>query len=163
MKPIGRQIEVRGTYYDGSLQWQHPAWLVMERDGMIIIQTFAGLEVLRHGEAWQSSYDTRGHYWADRWYNVIRLEESRGRGLHGWYVNIATPAEFDGENLHYVDLQLDVIVHAGASHTWEARDEAEFQAASQRFAYPDSLVRGARRAVEEVVGLIERREFPFDR
>ena len=162
MAEIGRPVRVRGTLYDGVPHWEHPAWLVMERNGLLITQTFAGLTVARDGEPWLSPYDTRGHYWPDRWYNVIRLDLPRGRGLHGWYCNVATPAEFDGENLHYVDLQIDVIVHAGTPHTWEVRDEDEFEAAIQTFRYPESLVREARAAVDKLVALVLARQFPFD-
>ena len=162
MSETGRPVRVRGTLYDGVPHWEHPAWLVMERNGLLITQTFAGLEVARDGEPWLSPYDTRGHYWPDRWYNVVRLDLPRGRGLHGWYCNIATPAEYDGENIHYVDLQLDVRVQAGEPWTCTVMDQDEFAAAIETFKYPESLIRNARAAVDELVALVQARQFPFN-
>jgi protein associated with RNAse G/E len=119
------------------------------------VQTEAGLYV--------SPFDTHGHYWPDRWFNVIRLEEP-GRGLVGFYCNIATPVEFDGETLRYVDLQLDVRVFVEAA-AWrhEVWDEDEFEAARQRYGYDDDLVARCRRAVDEIIERMTAREFPFER
>ncbi len=163
MAETGRPVRVVGTLFDGTPHWEHPAYLVLERGGLLVTQTFAGLQVMRDGIEWLSPYDTRGHYWSDRWYNVIRLDLPKGRGLHGWYCNVATPVEFDGEMLHYVDLQLDVIVHAGLpAHEVEVRDRDEFEAARTRFSYPESTANEALRAVDELVSLVEAREFPFN-
>ncbi len=162
MSEIGRAVQIRGTLFDGTSHWEHPAYLVLGRDGLLVTQTFAGLAVTHDGEPWLSPYDTRGHYWSDRWYNVIRLDLPHGRGLHGWYCNVSMPAEFDGANIAYVDLQLDVIVHAGTPHEWEVRDREEFDEARKRFGYPESVVREAERAVEELVSLVEARAFPFN-
>ncbi len=159
---MGRPIRVVGTHYDGAVHWEHPAYLVLLRKGLIVTQTFAGLQVLRDGEPWLDPYDTRGYYWPDRHYNVIRLDLPKGRGIHGWYCNIATPYEFDGETLHYIDLQFDVIVHAGSPHEVEIRDREEFDEARARFSYPESLVREATQAVEELEALVAGRGFPFD-
>ncbi len=159
---IGRPVEIRGTSYDGEPHWLHRAYLVLQRDGLIVTQTFAGAEVQTTRGPWASPYDTRGHYWNDRWYNVIRLNRPRGGGLYGFYCNVATPAEFDGENLHYQDLQLDVRVYAedGGWRT-ELVDEDEFEEARERFGYSPLVVENARAAVAELRRLIDGREFPF--
>jgi protein associated with RNAse G/E len=168
---IGRPIQIRGTSYDGAPHWLHQAYLVLERSGLIVTQTFAGTEVTTRNGPWTSQFDTRGHYWTNRWYNVIRLESARGgdsstrpgRSLQGFYCNVATPAEFDGENLHYADLQLDVrvfVVENGGLRC-EVWDDDEFEEARQRLKYPDSLVSAARAAVSELIRMVESRQFPF--
>src|SRR5262245_9626056 len=98
-------IEVQATNYDGRHHWRHPAWLLQHKDGIVQTRTFADMEVSREdGSIYISPYDTRGHYWADRWYNVIRLEIDGA--LQGYYCNIATPVQFYGKVVGYVDLQL---------------------------------------------------------
>jgi protein associated with RNAse G/E len=183
LSEIGQQIQINGTFYDGTPHWQHGAFLVLERDGVIITQTAPGTEVTTERGAWSSPYAARGHYWTERWFNVIRLDYAFGARnsqllrpgtadqaqgpkhsrLRGFYCNIATPAEFDGVNLHYTDLQLDVFVDAQEDGSLRHRllDEDEFEEAQRRFAYPESLVRNARQAVDEVVAMIEARVFPF--
>ncbi len=161
-QPVPAPIHVRGCSYDGLPHWQHPALLLHQADGLIVTQTAAGVEIATTHGPWHSPYDSRGHYWAERWFNAIRLEEP-GKGLFGWYCNIATPAELDGASLRYVDLQLDVRVYAEAAGLrYEVVDEDEFEAARARFHYPDELVARCRGAVEELIALVTARAFPFD-
>jgi protein associated with RNAse G/E len=163
---MGRPVRVVGTNYDGSPHWTHMAYLVLERGGLTVVQSFAGTRVGTERGEWVSPYHTRGHYWADRWYNVIRVE-TPGKAAERWvryYCNIATPAEFDGANLHYVDLQLDVIVETREGKLQAAViDEEDFDAARVRFRYPHDLIRSARAAVEELLTLVSGRQFPFNK
>ena len=159
-----RQVTVRATNYDGELHWEHAAWLLQADDGYVITHTPAGTRVRTEGGGeYVSPFDTRAHYWTDRWFNVIRLE-TPGQGLYGYYCNIATPLRFDGETVHYVDLQLDVRVFADASGGLEVRvvDEDEFEVARQRYGYDEQLVSCARGGVDDLLRMIEAQEFPFD-
>ncbi len=159
-----RQVAIRATNFDGSFHWGHPAWLLRADDGIVMTRTDAGLRVDREdGGEYVSPYNTRAHYWPDRWFNVIRLE-TPGEGLFGYYCNVATPLDFDGATLHYVDLQLDVRVFANAAGelTHRLMDEDEFEAARQRYAYEDDLVSRCYAAVDELVRMVEARKFPFD-
>lgn len=163
----GSPIRVSARNFDGSIHWEHPAWLVEAKDGLVITRTQAGLEVASERGPYISPYDTRGHYWPDRWFNVIRLEEpgpASGSGrLNGFYCNVATPIEFDGATVRYTDLQLDVRVYAEAhGFCYDVLDEDEFEAARERFRYAADLVRRCRAAVDELIGLIEARAFPFE-
>jgi protein associated with RNAse G/E len=170
-REVGQPVRIRGTSYDGRPHWLHAAYLVLQKDEIIVTQTFAGLEVATRNGPWASPYHTRGHYWTDRWYNVIRLDPPPRATLpelwqgsrRAFYCNVATPAEFDGETIHYVDLQLDVLafIAPDGSMRYEVRDEDEFEEAQARFGYPEPLVRSAWDAVAELVALIEARAFPF--
>ena len=164
-----REVTVRATNYDGQAHWVHPARLLQARDdGFVQTETNAGLVVAREAGHFTSPFNTRGHYWPDRWFNVIRLEShdstTRRWSLNGYYCNIASPVQFDGQTVGYVDLQLDVRVFAGPEGALRYRllDEDEFEAARQRYAYPDDLVQRCWRAVDEVIALVEARQFPFD-
>ena len=159
-----RRITVRATNYDGELHWEHAAWLLSADEGWVVTRTHAGTPVrTERGGEYISPFDTRAHYWTDRWFNVIRLE-TPGQGLYGYYCNIATPLRFDGDTVHYVDLQLDVRVTADATGALEYRvvDEDEFEEARQRYAYADELVARCQAAVADLVAMIEAREYPFD-
>lgn len=156
-------VTVQGTNYDGSIHWKHPATLLQAGPGLVQTQTSAGLEIKREAGIFVSRYNTRGHYWPDRWFNVIRLELP-GQGLYGFYCNIATPARFDGETVHYTDLQLDVIVRrdGGARLVHSVVDEDEFEEARLRYGYDAGLVARCRAAVDELIAMVGRRAFPFD-
>jgi hypothetical protein len=161
----GGLVTVRATTFAGADHWVHPATLVQAGEGLVVTGTSAGLDIRRgNGRTFTSPYDTNGHYWPDRWFNVIRLELP-GKGLFGYYCNIATPVQFDGTTVGYVDLQLDVIARVtdeGGLSYWLA-DEDEFEEARDRYGYDDALISRCYAAVEEVSRLIEGRAFPFDR
>ena len=158
-----RMVQIVATNYDGSPHWSHPARLLRADDTIVITATSAGLPIERAAGAFTSPFDTRGHYWPDRWFNVIRLEEP-GRGLTGYYCNIAAPVKLEGDRVCYVDLQLDVRVYLGEDGglTYAVLDEDEFEAARVRYGYDEALVANCRRAVKQVIAMVEAREFPFD-
>jgi uncharacterized protein (DUF952 family)/protein associated with RNAse G/E len=156
-------IWIRAANHDRSAHWQHPALLVDANDGLVVTRTRLGTQVVREHGIFTSVFNTRAHYWPDRWFNVIRLELP-GKGLDGFYCNIAEPLPFDGAAVRYVDLQLDVRVYAtDAGLRWELLDEDEFDVARLRYRYSRELVERCQAAVQEVVALVEARAFPFDR
>jgi protein associated with RNAse G/E len=157
-----RPVWVRGASYEGDRHWHHPAILVRHEPPLIVVTTSAGTEIATRTGIFVSPFDTTGHYWRDRWYNVIRLDDP-ATGLNGFYCNIATPARLEAGELHYADLQLDVRVTAvDGALRYEVWDEDEFEEARERYAYADDLVLNCRAAVEELIALIESRTFPFD-
>jgi protein associated with RNAse G/E len=157
-----RLVNVRATNFDGAFHWGHPATLERHHDVLVVTSTMPGLVVKTETGEYVSPYQTRAHYWTERWFNVIRLEEP-GRGLFGYYCNIASPMTFDGETVSYVDLQLDVrIRREHGVLTFRLVDEDEFQEARDHYGYNEELIERCYAAVEELRGLFKRREFPFE-
>jgi uncharacterized protein (DUF952 family)/protein associated with RNAse G/E len=158
-----REVRIVATNYDGSPHWSHPARLVHADDTIVITETSAGLPIERAAGPFTSPFNTRAHYWPDRYFNVIRLEEP-GRGLTGYYCNIAAPVIFDGANVSYVDLQLDVrvFVATDGTLTWALLDEDEFEAACIQYSYDDALIANCRAAVDEIIAMVEAKTYPFD-
>lgn len=161
---IGRRTPIHITKYDGSYHRGWPAWYVTRRGPLFQLAGRAGELVTRtpeprdDPEPWQIPWDHDIWLWEDRWYNVARSR--RPAGIR-YYVNIATPVEFDGAAFHCVDLDLDV-----SWYTHEAPrvlDEDEFLDHSRAMRYPAEVIERARSAVDDVLRLIEERAFPFDR
>lgn len=88
----------------------------------------------------------------------MRCERPEG-GLHGWYCNVTTPAQYDGQTVRYVDLDLDLDVPAEGEP--KVLDEDEFLENSRRMGYPPDVIDQARRALEELLALARSRQFPF--
>src|SRR4051812_25452682 len=70
-----REVRIVATNYDGSPHWSHPARLVHADNAIVITETSAGLPIERAAGPFTSPFNTRAHYWPDRYFNVIRLEE----------------------------------------------------------------------------------------
>jgi len=98
------------------------------------------------------------YYWLDRWYNVFRFAEADG-SLRNYYCNVNVPPTFDGEILSYVDLDLDILV--GPDFSYQILDVDDFERNAKRYGYPVEVQANARRAVDQLVKMIETRAFPF--
>ena len=98
------------------------------------------------------------YYWLDRWYNVFRFAQPDGN-LRNYYCNVNVPPTFDGKTLSYVDLDLDILVEPDFSY--RILDVADFERNAESYGYSSEVQANARRAVDEVVTMIETRAFPF--
>ena len=159
--PLGHPIHVVSTKYDGSAHWEFDSRLVLVRDTLVVTQDFAGQVYHSWKGPHTEPFDVRNHFWSDRWYNVMRCDRPKAGGLEYWYCNVTTPAQYDGEFIRYVDLDLDVIVAPdGAARVV---DEDEFLEHSGIMGYPPDVIDQARRAVDELLSLVHRGAFPFER
>ncbi|HSH05191.1 MAG TPA: DUF402 domain-containing protein, partial [Anaerolineae bacterium] len=66
------------------------------------------------------------YYYEGRWYNIFAVYRGKVGALKGWYCNISQPARFEGGEIFYVDMALDVWV--GAEGEILVLDEDEFEA-----------------------------------
>ena len=158
-QPEPASIVVRSCKYDGRVARSWAA-RVARREGSLIVLDAAFAEEVRHpllGVIRAGTLSTE-MYWADRWYSVFRFAEPSGE-LRNFYCNVNTPPVIGGGALTYVDLDIDILVAPDLSY--RVLDEDEFEAHARQYGYPPGVRDQARRAVEELVGLITRREFPF--
>jgi uncharacterized protein len=101
---------------------------------------------------------SREYYWMDRWYNVFRFSDPNEQ-LKSFYCNINVPPNFDGEVLSYVDLDIDVLVQPDFSY--QVLDLEDFERHAQLYQYPEDVKVNTRRALDDLIDLIEARAFPF--
>jgi len=99
------------------------------------------------------------YYWLDRWYNVFTFHEPDG-ALRNYYCNVNMPPIYKEGVLDYIDLDVDVVVWDDFSY--KVLDRNEYKASAALFDYPEQVTLQVERAVDELIGLIERKEFPFD-
>jgi protein associated with RNAse G/E len=161
---IGRETPIHITKYDGSYHRRWPGRFVLQK-GPLYLLTFADGDIISHtpdpaddARARPARFGGDVYLFDDRWYNVSRMPRQVGAW---YYVNIATPVEFDGAAFHCIDLDLDVSWNVGEAP--RVLDEDEFLAHSGSMGYPADVIELARAAVDEVLGLIGQRAFPFDR
>ncbi|MEX2225610.1 MAG: DUF402 domain-containing protein [Dehalococcoidia bacterium] len=204
---IGRETPVHITKYDGSYHRRWPARFVL-RKGPLYLVTFAAGEPIcctpepsDDPDPLPAKYGGSVYLYDDRWFNISRMKRDGGTW---YYVNIATPVEFDGASFHTVDLDLDISwftderdpeeprgggavregrglkaratnpprathmshgsrgLKARATEAPRVLDEDEFLDHSKAMSYPADVIEQARAAVDQVLGLIGKRAFPFD-
>ncbi len=156
----GNIVTVRSLKHDGSV---HREWRarVMKRQGALIILEGSFEEEVRHpllGHIVRGTLSTE-YYWTNRWYSVFRFREPDG-ALRNYYCNINAPIEFDERVLSFVDLDMDILV--APDFSFKILDEDEFAVNAARFCYPQEFHKRTHAALDELLALIKRREFPFD-
>jgi predicted RNA-binding protein associated with RNAse of E/G family len=151
------------TKYDGSLRARLPAHYVRRDGSMHVVELHAGDPVQSvkplHAppETIPLRYSSTGYYFEDRWYHVQRVDRD---GRTWYYADAAMPARFDGRDLSFVDLDLDVGWYPGEEP--RLLDEDEFLAHGKLMRYPPEVIERARAAMDEVLDRIRQRAFPFD-
>jgi len=160
---IGRATAIHISKYDGSYHRRWPARFVL-RKGPLYLLTFAAYDPITRTpdpaddpSPVPARFGGNIYLFEDRWYNVSRCPRD---GRTWYYVNIATPCVFDGETFACTDLDLDVSWYTDEAP--RVLDEDEFLDHSERMRYPAEVIERARAAVDDVLGLIEQRAFPFD-
>lgn len=153
-------ITVRACKFDGAIHRSWHARLRRRLDSLLILDARFEEEI-RHAELGTIARGTLSveYYWLDRWYNVFRFHEPAGR-LRNYYCNVNVPPAFDGRVLSYIDLDIDILVAPDLSYS--ILDEDEFRESAARFNYPSAIQENALKALDELVILIEGRQFPFD-
>jgi protein associated with RNAse G/E len=157
--PDCEEIVVHSCKHDGRVNRSWPARL-MRLDGTLIILEGVFAEEVRHPligliEAGTLSTEV---YWTDRWYSVFRFQTPDGRLLK-FYCNVNTPPRLEAGVLSYIDLDVDVLVETDFSYV--VLDEEEFERHAEIYGYPPLYRTRVREAVEEILRLVDSRDFPF--
>jgi protein associated with RNAse G/E len=157
---VTKTIIVRACKYDGT---EHRSWpaQILRQDGSLLVLDAKFDREIQHdllGTIASGTISTE-YYWLDRWYNVFRFGEPSGE-LRGYYCNINVPPTFDGQVLSYIDLDVDILVEPDLSYRVADREDFELNAA--RFGYSNDVRLNAEKALNELIGLIESRDFPFN-
>jgi uncharacterized protein len=100
------------------------------------------------------------YYFKHEWFNIFRFHEPEGE-FKFYYCNLNLPPKFEDNVLDYVDLDIDVLVRKDLS--FEILDEDEFAENSVLFGYSDELKMKITESLAELILLISRRQFPFDK
>jgi protein associated with RNAse G/E len=130
--------------YDGSAHRDYPARRLAEDDLGVWLGVARGTESVYHGRPSVEKIPfvllvPHGAWWSGMFNPPPRTSEV--------YCDITTPAQWRGDTVHLVDLDLDV-VRRRETGTVELRDEDEFADHRARFGYPDELVAHAEAAAK---------------
>lgn len=152
-------VNVRTFKYDGT---EHRRWSahLLKREGQMLVLDARFEEEIRHPFLGIINCGTVSveYYWLNRWYNVFRFLKPTGE-LRNFYCNINVPPTFFRRTLSYIDLDMDVLVEPDYSYT--VLDEEEFATNALKFNYPREIQARSHQALDELISLIELRDYPF--
>ena len=153
-----KAVTVNSLAFDGTVRRSWQCELIEHNDPLLVfVGTFdrevkhADLGVIEKGTI---SYE---YYWLDRWYNIFRFHEAAG-ALRNYYCNINIPPTFVGNELNYIDLDIDIVVWPDMSYQTLDRDEFEENAA--KFDYPEQIRAKVESTLAELIEIVERGDLP---
>ncbi len=152
-------ITVKVFKHDGREYRRWQAQLAHCEGQLILLDAEFDVDVSHEilGEIKRST-KTVEYYWLDRWYNVFRFLKEDG-STRLWYCNINTPPQFAGGILSYTDLDIDVLVQPDFS--FQVLDLHEFETNAEKYGYSDEEKAQAHAALQDLIAMIEERQFPF--
>ena len=150
-------VRVVYTKYDGSAHRDYPARRLSSDDLGIWVGVPRGTVSVYHGRPSVEQIPfvllIPHHAWWTGMFNPPpRTSEV--------YCDITTPARWEGDTVHIIDLDLDV-VRRRATQEVELRDEDEFAQHREQFGYPDDLVTQALAAAEKLMVALDDGSEPF--
>ncbi|BCB85512.1 DUF402 domain-containing protein [Phytohabitans suffuscus] len=150
---------VRVVYrkYDGSAHRDYPARRLAEDDLGTWLGVSAGTRSVYHGRPSVEQIPFVVLVPHDAWWTGMFNPPPRTSEV---YCDIATPAEWEGDTVRIIDLDLDV-VRRRATGAVELRDEDEFAEHRERFGYPDDVAENAHAAASWLLDALGDGTEPF--
>ena len=154
-------VRIRFSKWDGSAHWAFDMERIGEDEHGIWLWAPAGTALHRGSD--KTIQAERGfvkviapnRWWTAVW-NVGPLKGDRSIEI---YVDVITPAVWDGNTVRMVDLDLDVIRRSGGMV--EVDDEDEFEEHRVLYGYPDHVIDKARTEAARLAIAVELRTEPF--
>lgn len=153
-----QEVTINSRAYDGSIRRSWRCELIEQNAvELVFIGTFefdvvhADLGSIKAGTI---SYE---YYWLDRWYNVFAFFDPNGT-FRNYYCNVNLLPTFNGSELNYVDLDLDLVVWPDGRAA--VLDREDFERNAERFAYSPVVIAKAESALAELLRLANERKFP---
>ncbi len=153
-----KPVTVNSLAFDGTVRRSWQCELIERNDPLLMfVGTFdrevehGDLGIIRKGTI---SYE---YYWLDRWYNIFRFHEADGT-FRNYYCNINMPPTFVGDELNYIDLDIDIVVWPDRSY--QVLDRDEFEQSSARFNYSGQILEMVEATLAELIAIVERGDLP---
>jgi protein associated with RNAse G/E len=146
-------IVVKAFKADGRCYRWWTGRLIADSERGLVITTRPGDLVRQPDGDWVNQRYVRAFYWFDRCFNLNELADAHRRP-DMIYAHITSLPQRVGDELHYIDYELDVIRGLEQAGPPYIIDEDEFEAAIKTYGYPPHLVQQCRQAAETAVEFV---------
>lgn len=160
MKPMTESyITITSLKYDKSKQYEWFANVIKKTDEYIVTIAPPGRQLFHYAKNKIFNFDN----WSieifpfNKWYTAS-IGVTNGL-IDDYYCNICMPSTIDGDNLCFIDLDLDYVNSNGE---WKMVDQDEFEINQVKYNYPEDLIERTKEEMGNLINLVNNREFPFD-
>lgn len=149
----GERIRVQACKTDGTVyrSW-HTTIESVDADSIVTISPANQpvFDIVR--KQYFTEHVLRSYYWHDKYYNLIEVFEPSGELLE-IYINVASPPEFNNDELSFKDHELDISKYPPRPAVLV--DEDEFVEATAKYHYSSEFQEAMYAAAREALELAE--------
>lgn len=143
------ELVVRKLNLQREETWRYSGRLLERAESWVLIEAnFNRDDAVYHGVPFRRGDPFVEIYYFDRWYNVFEVHDRDDGRIKCWYCNVTMPATWEGGEIAYVDLALDLFVYPDGRQL--VLDEDEFEALNP----PADLRARALQALEQLKLLV---------
>ncbi|SNZ14166.1 protein associated with RNAses G and E [Terribacillus aidingensis] len=153
-------IHLKSYKYPNIPHYEWKGQLLQKKPDYAMVLCEKGRELKHHTKGITFTIDvTSLEYFFFKEGFTVAMEVGAGEIL-SYYCNIATPSVFEGDELRYIDLDLDLIKKR--NENWQVIDKDEFESNAVKYSYPPDLKSYALKSLELLRKRINTASFPFD-
>lgn len=153
-------IHMKSMKYPNIPHYEWKGRLLRKTPEYVVVLCESGRELKHHTKNTTFTVDVTSleYFFLKEGYTVaMEIEEGK---ILSYYCNIAMPSVLNGNQLSFVDLDLDVVKRR--NEDWMVVDEDEFEVNSVKYGYPVELKEYALRSLYLLQNKISDNLFPFD-
>lgn len=149
---MGNKIHIKAKKADGRVYRHFETELLDSDQYKVRVTQRIGDPIYGEEDTWYARHNLIFYFWLNEPFNAFETYTEDGKP-QDIYMNIASPAEYDGKTITYTDYELDLILRPGKDI--ELLDEDEFIEAKADFNYSDELISDCYEAVEQGKSVIK--------
>lgn len=154
------KLTVKSFKHPNHLHYEWPTTLLQETDDFLVVSSAAGRRLKHYtkGQTFTIELPAIEIFSKTEWFTAS-LDIQQGRIVSA-YCNIAKPSQRIGDEIHFVDFDVDYVKRPDQG--WTVVDEDEFIENSKRYSYTPELIERVYIELSKLMRRVETKQFPFN-
>lgn len=154
-------IKIKAFKYPNVLHYEWEGELLEKTSDYVIVLCKYGRKLIHYtkNDVYTLNNTSIEYFSLNEWFTVA-TEVEKGI-ITSNYCNVAMPSVLVGNEIQFVDLDLDLIKKLNGN--WEVVDEDEFESNSIKYNYPVELKNEALKALDNLKLKVKKGNFPFNK
>lgn len=156
-----KEIKIKALKYPNIPHYEWEGELIQRDDVSVLVLCKPGRKLIHHtkNKIFTMTNTSLEYFSLKEWFTSAA--EIKGGEIKSYYCNVAQPSILEGDEVRFVDLDLDYVKRE--NQTWEVFDVDEFEENSIKYGYPNELRNEALRALQRLKDKVKEGVFPFNR
>lgn len=156
---VGQAVPIAVRKFNGQQRFVVTTTVLLATPTLLVLRGAVGRRFVTAAGVTHLATASIEYFPVGRWYNLLSFFQPQGGALERHFCNLLLDVTWDGQMLHYVDLDLDLIVTPDGHASVE--DLADFRTNARQWHYPAVVRRQTLAALRELRLLAAQQQAPF--